>query len=70
MDVVNELPEVIRSDHNLVNDLAAKYDLRLAHFASHYLPNNWQNRTRSVGIFTQAGRPHRGPDRRADGQAV
>ena len=53
MDVVNELPEVIRTDHQLVNYLADKYQLRLSHFASHYLPNNWQNRTRSLGQFSK-----------------
>ena len=51
VDVVNELPEVIRTDHALVNDLVGQHGLRLTHFASHYLPNNWQNRTRSVGQF-------------------
>lgn len=49
MDIVDELPEAIRTDHELVAELVTKYGLRLSHFASHYLPNNWQNRARSLG---------------------
>ena len=49
IDVVDEVPEVIRTDYALVEDLLRNYDLRISHFASHYLPNNWQNRTQSLG---------------------
>ena len=49
VDVVNELPDVIRNDHELVNFIADKYNLRPTHFASHYLPDNWEFRTRSLG---------------------
>ena len=53
IDVVDELPEAIRTDHELVNRLAARYNLRPTHFASHYLPNNWSNRTRYIGTFNK-----------------
>lgn len=51
VDVVNELPDAVRSDPALVDELGRRYRLRLAHFASHYLPDRWEGRTHSVGVF-------------------
>ena len=51
VDVVNELPEAIRTDHALIDRLDRDYKLRLAHFASHYLPSGYAQRTRSLGTF-------------------
>jgi hypothetical protein len=53
LDVVDELPDVLRSDHELLNTLADRYGIRLTHFASHYLPDGWDNRTLPVGMFNQ-----------------
>ena len=51
IDVVDELPPEVRSRHELLDQLIAKYGLRLAHFQSHYLPAGWQQRLRSLGVF-------------------
>ena len=51
IDVVNELPDVVRSDPKVVDELADKYELRLTHFASHYLPDGYDRRTHSLGIY-------------------
>ena len=51
IDVVNELPDVVRADPRLVDDLAGKFNLRLTHFASHYLPDRFERRTNSLGIY-------------------
>jgi hypothetical protein len=51
IDVVDELPPALRGEHALLNDLASRYGLRLAHFQSHYLPHGWQSRVRSLGKF-------------------
>jgi hypothetical protein len=53
IDVVNELPDVIRREHALLDDLSTRYRLKLTHFQSHYLPTGWDGRTRSLGIFGQ-----------------
>jgi hypothetical protein len=51
IDVVDELPASIRSEQDLLNTLQARYDLRLAHFQSHYLPDGWEARIQSLGRF-------------------
>ena len=51
VDAVNEVPVAIRSNHELVEQLAARYGLRLAHFQSHYLPDHWETRLKSFGVF-------------------
>jgi hypothetical protein len=51
LDVVDEVPLEIRAQHDLLNDLAARYGLRLAHFQSHYLPAGWESRLKSLGQF-------------------
>jgi hypothetical protein len=47
MDIVNEVPAEIRSQHAVVDELAQRYALELAHFQSHYLPKGWQQRLHS-----------------------
>lgn len=47
IDVVDELPEAVRAEHDLLDRLATRYGVRLAHFQSHYLPDGWNARTRS-----------------------
>ena len=51
IDVVDEVPEVIRVEHALLEGLAARYGLRLTHFQSHYLPSGWSDRVESIGRF-------------------
>ena len=51
IDVVNELPQVIRQEHVLIDELAQRYRLRLAHFQSHYLPDGYEQRVHSLGRF-------------------
>jgi hypothetical protein len=53
VDVVNELPDVLRSDYELIDSLAARHKLRLTHFASHYLPDGWENRVVPAAMFNQ-----------------
>ena len=52
IDVVDEVPADIRSNHDLLHELAWAYGLNLAQFQSHY-PANWQSRLRSLGEFGQ-----------------
>jgi hypothetical protein len=51
LDVVDEVPPEIRAQPDLLNDLAARYGLRLTHFQSHYLPAGWASRMKSMGQF-------------------
>lgn len=48
IDVVDEVPEELRSQHAVLDDLAQRYGIRIAHFQSHYLPEGWQNRVRPL----------------------
>lgn len=51
IDVVDELPPSLRQAHQLLDELASRYGLRLAHFQSHYLPSDWHSRVHSLGKF-------------------
>jgi hypothetical protein len=51
IDVVNEVPEEIRTDYALIELLKARFPLQLTHFQSHYLPDGWERRARALGIF-------------------
>lgn len=51
VDVVDELPPAIRDQHDLLDQLARRYGIRIGHFQSHYLPRGWQRRVRSLGVF-------------------
>lgn len=51
IDVVDEVPAEIRSQHELLERLARRHGLHIAHFQSHYLPTGWANRVRSLGRF-------------------
>jgi hypothetical protein len=44
IDVVDEVPAELRSQHELLNGLQKRYRLFLTHFGSHYLPTGWANR--------------------------
>ena len=51
IDVVDELPAEVRTEHALLEGLAGRYGLQLAHFQSHYLPSGWETRVKSLGAF-------------------
>ena len=53
IDVVNEVPSELRSQHQLLATLAVRYGLELTHFQSHYLPQGWQQRLHSQEPFGQ-----------------
>lgn len=51
VDVVNDIPEPIRRDYQLIDDLKATQNLHLGHFAQHYLPDGWERRVSSYHQF-------------------
>lgn len=51
MDVVDEVPEEVRSLHKELRQLRDRFGLSLTHFQSHYLPEGWQNRVHSMAAF-------------------
>ena len=51
IDLVDEIPEPLRRLRKLIDDLKSEYGLLLAHFQSHYLPDNWRSRLSSYGSF-------------------
>jgi hypothetical protein len=53
VDAVNEVPAAIRTQYELIENLVTRYGLRLAHFQSHYLPDGWESRLHSFGVFDQ-----------------
>jgi hypothetical protein len=51
IDLVDEIPVQIRSQHELLDRLAQRLGLRLAHFQSHFLPSGWESRVRSFSTY-------------------
>lgn len=51
LDVVDELPEALRTMHHELGQLRDRYGLVFAHFQSHYLPAGWDGRLHSLGRF-------------------
>jgi hypothetical protein len=51
IDIIDEVPVILRSQHEMLNELANRFGLRLTHFQSHYLPTGWQNRLRRFDRF-------------------
>jgi hypothetical protein len=51
IDVVDEVPQAIRVEHEFLDGLVLRYGLRLTHFQSHYLPSGWSDRVESLGRF-------------------
>lgn len=51
IDLVDEVPEVLRNLHDWRSSAKQRYGLYLAHFQSHYLPRGWEKRLHSVGGF-------------------
>jgi hypothetical protein len=53
IDVVDEVPEEIRTQHRLLDSLKDRFGLSIAHFQSHYLPSGWQGRLHYAGTFNK-----------------
>jgi hypothetical protein len=51
IDVVNEVPGEIRSQHKLLEELRKRFGLHLTHFQSHYLPSGWEKRVHGMEPF-------------------
>jgi hypothetical protein len=51
VDVVDEVPAELRSQHRLLAQLHQRYGLSLTHFQSHYLPSGWLQRVHSQPSF-------------------
>jgi hypothetical protein len=51
IDIVDDVPVVLRSQHELLDDLANRFGLRLTHFQSRYLPTGWQTWLRQFDRF-------------------
>lgn len=51
IDVVDEIPAAFRGEPALLDELAGRYGLRLTHFQSHYLPQEWHSRLIPRGTF-------------------
>jgi hypothetical protein len=51
IDVVDELPSELRTQNQVLDDLARRFGLRLAHFQSHYLPDGWERQIPRQACF-------------------
>lgn len=51
IDIVDEIPEAIRTERESLEELQKRYGLMLTHFQSHYLPAGWEERLQSIGSF-------------------
>jgi hypothetical protein len=51
IDVVDEVPEDLRKQQVLLDDLAKRYQLQLTHFQSHDLPAGWEGRLHTLEPF-------------------
>jgi hypothetical protein len=54
IDLVDEVPAPLLNEDHLLDELAARYGLRLAHFQSHYLPAGWESRASSYALTTNS----------------
>jgi hypothetical protein len=51
IDIVDEIPVVLRSQHEKLRELADRFGIRLTHFQSHFLPSGWNDRLRTFDRF-------------------
>lgn len=51
IDVVDEVPAELRTQHDLLADLKEVHKLELTHFQSHYLPMHWDQRVHWFEAF-------------------
>jgi hypothetical protein len=55
VDVVDEVPAPIRTQHALLEELALRYGLKPTHFQRHFLPSGWQVRLHYFDTYGQLG---------------
>jgi hypothetical protein len=53
IDIVDEVPAELRSQHAFLHDLESRYALKLAHVQRHYLPMGWEQRLHYEGAYGQ-----------------
>jgi hypothetical protein len=51
IDLVDEVPEEIRRQRDVLHKIETDYGLRLTHVQSHYLPPHWRDRRQWFGDF-------------------
>jgi hypothetical protein len=51
IDVVDEVPQEVRTQYALLDEFKKRYSLMLTHFGSHYLPTGWENRLHFFNEF-------------------
>jgi hypothetical protein len=51
MDIVDEVPEAIRTQYQLLESIHQRYGLKIGHFQSHYLPMRWQQRLHYLDTY-------------------
>lgn len=51
IDIVDEVPEEMREQRDVLEQVAKKYGFTLGHVQSHYLPANWRERLQHFGDF-------------------
>lgn len=51
IDVVGDIPEEIRNQHKLLENLEKLHGLHLGHVQTHYFPTRWSERVHSFGMY-------------------
>ncbi|MFO0967908.1 MAG: DUF6036 family nucleotidyltransferase [Gemmataceae bacterium] len=51
IDIVGDVPEIIRNNHRLLDELKKSYGLQIGHVQTHYFPSGWESRVHSFGVF-------------------
>jgi hypothetical protein len=51
IDLVDEVPEAIRRQRDVLQEIETEFGLRLGHVQSHYLPPHWRDRRQWLGDF-------------------
>jgi hypothetical protein len=51
IDLVDEVPEEIRCQRDVLREIEDEFGLKLTHAQSHYLPAHWQDRRQWLGDF-------------------
>ncbi|MCI0683711.1 MAG: DUF6036 family nucleotidyltransferase [Gemmataceae bacterium] len=51
VDLIDEVPQELRDNHRLLQELHDNYGLELGHVQSHYYPSGWRDRVHFLGDF-------------------
>ena len=51
IDLIDEVPQELRDNHPLLQQLHDSYGLELTHVQSHYYPSGWRDRIHYLGAF-------------------